>query len=81
VDPCTHKDKHRRQSWGIGGRDPQILSWVSWGFQGVVRGVVNESQKNYSLFCTESTLESILFIRKREKLAQNVGAKGENVNI
>jgi len=40
--------------------------------------------KHYSLFCTESTLESVIlfvfFIRKREKLAKNVGVKSENVN-
>jgi hypothetical protein len=34
---------HRRQSWGVGGRDPQILKWGSWGgvVWGVVEGVVS----------------------------------------
>jgi len=40
--------------------------------------------KHYSLFCTKSTLENVFFafrIRKREKLAKNIGVKGQNVNI
>ena len=37
--------------------------------------------ENTSLFCTESTLGSVFFIRKKEKIAKNVGVKGENVNI
>jgi len=40
--------------------------------------------KHYSLFFTESTLESVFFVFfKKEKffLAKNVGVKGENVNI
>jgi hypothetical protein len=32
---------HRRQSWGVGGRDPQILKWGSWRGLGVVEGVVS----------------------------------------
>jgi hypothetical protein len=32
---------HRHQSWGIGGRDPQILKWGSWRGLRVVEGVVS----------------------------------------
>jgi len=54
------------------------------GVTGGRRGSWTELGKHYSLFCTEITLQSVFFvffIRKREKLAQNIGAKGENVNI
>jgi len=72
---------HRRQSWGIGrSRLPRFWAGRSWGPSGR-RESWTGLGKDYSLFCTESTLESVFFIRKREKWAQNVGAKGENVNI
>jgi len=48
------------------------------------QGVVNGSGKHYSLFCTESALESVfsrLFYKKERKISQHVGAQGENVNI
>jgi len=67
------------------GRDP--LPDFGLGVVGVAgdrRGSRTGLRKHYSLFCTESTLESVffrLFMRKREKLGKNVGAKGENVNI
>ena len=43
------------------------------GILGVAGGGWRVSKYNYSLFCTESMLESGLFSRKREKFAQNVG--------
>jgi len=51
------------------------------GSQGFVRRSWTGLGKHYSLFCEESTLESVFFIRKREKLAKNIGVKGENLNI
>ena len=34
----------------------------------------------YSLFCTESMLESVFF-RNRDKLCKNVGVNGKNCNF
>ena len=65
---------HKRQSWGIRwSRPPRFWAGGRRGWTGL--------GKHYSLFWTVSTLESVFFLRKREKLAKNVGAKGENVNI
>src|SRR6218665_2289154 len=33
--------------------------------------------KHYSVFCTESTLENVFFMRKRETFCKNVGVKGD----
>ena len=63
-------DDHRRQIWGVGGRDPQIFDWGSLGLQGVV--------KYYRLFFTGNMLESSDFLREieqLEKLAHNVIVK------
>ena len=43
--------------------------------------------KQYSLFCTEGTLESVLYSifrllsKKEKKFTKNLSAKGENVKI
>jgi len=55
---------------GVGVRDPQILG--SGGRGGVAGGSWTCLGKYYSLFCTESMLESGLFSRQRDKLTKNV---------
>jgi len=51
---------HRRQSWRVGGRDPQSLGWGSWGSQEGRSWSWTGLGKHYSLLCTESTLESVI---------------------
>ena len=60
---------------GWGSRPPDF----GWGLWGAPGGLWTGLGKHYSLFSTESMLESVFFIRKRERLAQNAGGKGENV--
>src|SRR6218665_2503979 len=51
-------ESHRRQSWGLGSRDPQILRWgVAGGRGGVVKYY-------YILSCTGSMFESGDFLRE-----------------
>src|SRR6218665_1962803 len=49
---------HRHQSWGVGGRDPQILGRGSWGSQGGAGGLSRVVKYYYILSCTGSMLES-----------------------
>ena len=54
------------------------------GLQGVVGGRERNSESTIAYFAQKSRYKACFlsfFIRKREKLAQNIGAKGENVNI
>src|SRR6218665_4042967 len=60
-----------RQSWGLGGRDTSDfgLGVVEgrWGsYEG--RGRWTGFGKQYSVFCTESTLENVFFCKKREHI-------------
>ena len=55
-------------SFGLGG---------SWDVAGGRRGSWTGLGKHYSVFCTESKLENVFFMRKREVFCKNVGVEGE----
>ena len=63
-----------RQSWGLGGRDTSDfgLGVVEgrWGsYEG--RGRWTGFGKQYSVFCTESTLENVFFVRRENTFGKN----------
>ncbi len=62
----------------LGSRLPDFGLGVE-GLASGSQGVVDGSRENcYSLFCTESMLESGMISRKREKFAKNVGLNSQN---
>jgi len=66
---------HRRQSWGLGYRDPpQILGWgLRRGLRGGLRGGRGRvSEKTIAYFAQKASF-FVSFLRKREKLTSNVG--------
>ena len=74
---------HRRQSWGVGGvATPRFWAGGRGGRRAGRRGGRERvSENTIAYFAQKVRLESVFLIRKREKLATNVGVKGENVNI
>jgi len=63
---------HRRQSWGLGGRHPQIVGWgVVWGLRGVLGGRERVSEKTIAYFARKASF-FVSFLRNREKLTNNV---------
>lgn len=64
--------EYRYQSWGSWGSRPP-----GFGLRGSWTGV----GKYFSLFSAERMLESGLFLRKREKLARNIGVNGKNWHL
>src|SRR6218665_1720782 len=66
-------DQHQgRQSWGVGGHDPQILS--SGGLQGGCGRVV---KYYYILSCTESMFESGDFLKRIRIICPKVAVNGQ----
>jgi len=65
----------KRQSWRVGGRDPQILSWGSCGWgRREGRGRVWENTMSY--FGLKVCWKVIIFQKKEKKFGMNVGLNG-----